>query len=157
MFIGHLPAGYLGLVITSPHTPWAKPIIAATLLGSIAPDLDMLWFTFIDSTIHHHHLITHRPFTWILTLLLGLTFRSKLICAFAIGALLHCTLDTIAGSVMWLWPINDAAFHLVTVQATHSHWALSFLNHWTFKVEIALTLLATIIFILRRNRFNRTS
>jgi len=51
-------------------------------------------------------------------------------------------LDSIAGSIAWGWPLSAAAYPLVVVHPTHGHWILSFLNHWTFKVEIALTLIA---------------
>ncbi|MEO0356953.1 MAG: metal-dependent hydrolase [Pseudomonadota bacterium] len=153
MFIGHLPAGYLGLALTSPNTPWPRSIMVAGLLGAIAPDLDMFWFFLVDSSVHHHHLITHRPAVWVALLLVGAAFRSGATTAFAAGAILHCTLDTIVGSIMWAWPLSDQSFHLVTVPATRSHWILSFLTHWTFLVEIGVCVLALSVFALRRRRF----
>lgn len=60
MFIGHLPGAYLALRPLQRRLP---PLaFAAGLLGSVLPDLDLIWFYFVDNhAFHHHEYITHRP------------------------------------------------------------------------------------------------
>jgi inner membrane protein len=52
---------------------------------------------------------------------------------------------------MWLWPLSDHLYSLVTVQPTHSHWVLSFVAHWTFWLELGLIAVAGWLFITRRS------
>ncbi len=147
MFIGHLPGAYLIFRTATPSlTGYA---FAAAMIGAVAPDVDILWFYLVDSRAHHHHeYLTHRPILWVGIVVLGLLLsvfarRSGTVLAFfGAGGLVHLMLDSITGKVAWLWPFSDVSHPLVTVQATHSHWILSFLNHWTFRVEIAIALIA---------------
>lgn len=144
MFIGHLPAGYLLARIIWPDT--ARTIMVATLVGSVIPDVDMLYFYLFDGrSTHHHDYITHRPIIWFAVFLTGAVLRRTAILAFGLGALLHMALDSIVGKITWVWPISDFSKPLVVVQATHDHWILSFLFHWTFLVEILIVLTAIIV------------
>ena len=150
MFIGHLPGAYLVLKPLQRHLP---PLaFAAGLVGSVLPDLDLIWFYFVDNrAFHHHAYLTHRPVLWGTVLLLGLLLRrfhhlaGTYIAMLATGALMHLCLDSIAGAVTWGWPLSDHTTTLATVPATHDHWIKSFLNHWTFKVELALCVLAAAV------------
>jgi len=70
MFIAHLPAGYLlarhlvKRIGTLPASPRAVTLTA--MAGAIAPDLDMLYFYFIDNgQTHHHKYFSHWPILWI--------------------------------------------------------------------------------------------
>ena len=157
MFIGHLPGAYLFFRTATPKL--SPAVFAAAMIGAVAPDIDMLWFYFVDDRGHHHHeYLTHRPIIWLGFLILGLILRNwfdragGVIAGFGAGGLVHMALDSIVGRVSWAWPFSDAAYPLVTVQATHSHWILSFLNHWTFLVEIAVTMLAAIVFWRRQRK-----
>ncbi|MGB0799584.1 MAG: metal-dependent hydrolase, partial [Planktomarina sp.] len=138
----HLPAGYLAL------RKWAVgTTLAAGLVGSIAPDLDILWFYFVDNrATHHHEYITHRPLVWLIICVLAFAnIRNrlgKIALAFGLGGLLHMMLDTIAGSITWGWPFFHEPLTLVHVPATHSNWIISFLTHWTFGIEVLVTLTA---------------
>lgn len=160
MFIGHLPAAYLAFKAAAPKTlPLAA--FAVGLIGGVLPDIDMLWFTFVDSSRHHHEFITHRPVVWatlgLASVALYRASRHQMgligLCL-SLGALLHLILDSIAGKVSWLWPVSDVSLTLVQVQATHDHWIKSFLYHWTFKIEIAVTVTALIVLMIswRRKR-----
>lgn len=156
MIIGHLPAGYLAAhgakVLGASHA-----MFVGILLGSVAPDLDMLWFHFVDhESTHHHHYITHRPIIWASVLLLGLMLKQASILGVGIGGLLHVALDSIAGQIAWLWPFSSHLTTLVEVQPTHSHWILSFLAHWTFKVEIGIAILAALLFWRTNFRKDKT-
>ena len=157
MFIGHLPGAYLIFRATAPNL--GKLALTATMIGAVAPDIDMLWFYLVDDRGHHHHsYLTHRPIIWAGFLFAGLALRLSAVKAgtfltfFGAGGLVHMMLDTITGAVAWLWPFSDATYPLVVVQATHSHWILSFLNHWTFKVEIAITPLALMVWFVTWRR-----
>ncbi|WP_420586233.1 metal-dependent hydrolase [Ruegeria sp.] len=161
MFIGHLPGAYLIFRAATPNL--GKLAFAAAMVGAVAPDLDILWFYFVDDRGHHHHsYLTHRPIIWAGFLLCGAVLRLWLpragtaLAFFGAGGLVHMMLDSITGQVAWLWPLSDATYPLVTVQATHSHWILSFLNHWTFKVEIAIVLLALIVWFISWRKSTKT-
>lgn len=152
MLIAHLPSGYLlGRSLGA-----RGPVMAAALTGAVAPDLDMLWFTFVDSSIHHHRFWPHIPAIWAGIALIALpviaTRRRHWLAAaatFFAAVLMHLILDTLTGGIMWLWPFSDHLFTLVTVPATHSHWILSFMLHWTFLAEIALCIAALMLFLRR--------
>jgi len=149
LIIGHLPAGYLAACAVAKLSV-SRHLFWAVLVGSVFPDIDMLWFHFVDhGAVHHHGYLTHRPAIWIAVLVMGMLLRNLIIAGFGIGAILHITLDTIAGAVAWAWPFSDVPNTLVEVQPTHDHWILSFLWHWTFKVEIAVTLAALTVFVIR--------
>lgn len=143
MILAHLPSGYL-LGRTAGGRD--RAILIAALIGSVAPDFDMLWFWLVDgSQTHHHRFWPHIPLVWVgiaaVTLpLIALASRRWLAPAAAfLGAILmHICLDTLNGDIMWGWPASDRLYSLVTVPATRSHWALSFLTHWSFLAEIAI-------------------
>ncbi len=141
MFIGHLPGGYLAA-----RALWRNgqtTLIFATLIGSVLPDIDMLWFYLIDhGSTHHHSYLTHRPAIWAALTLFGLAIRRPMIIALGLGALVHMCLDSIVGAIAWGWPFTNANAPLIKVPATHENWALSFLFHWTFLVEIVLLVTA---------------
>lgn len=158
MFIAHLPAGYL-LSRWLQKNLRTKKFLWAGLVASIFPDIDMLYFYFIDDrqTLHHHYW-THIPIVW-LTLWLFLTLigllyknRSVIIGAAIIfsNIILHFILDSIAGGIRWLYPFVDKDFFLVAVPAAHDFWIWNFVFHWTFILEI--TLLICAFALLRRDR-----
>ncbi len=158
MFIAHLPGAYLAFKAFAPKSLPTTAFIAG-MIGSVAPDLDMFWFYLVDNKQHHHHdFLTHRPMLWLALFLVFWAIvklykpqRWTLIgMSFSTGGLIHMALDSIAGKISWLWPISDISAPLVVVQATHSHWVASFLSHWTFKVEIVITILALLVLIKSR-------
>ncbi len=150
MFIAHLPAAYL---IARPlrNRFWSAGAMVAFLIGSVAPDLDMIWFYLVDGrATHHHDYLTHRPAIWLGLLFLMLLLerrwpRLSPIKWGALGCLLHLALDSIAGQINWGWPIGDWRVTLVHVSATHDHWIKSFAAHWTFQTEILITTCAAIL------------
>ncbi|SFJ37292.1 metal-dependent hydrolase [Celeribacter neptunius] len=155
MFIGHLPAAYLAFTTSARRLP--RPAFAAGMIASVAPDLDLFLFYFVDHrAVHHHEYISHRPIVWFALTLLGLALsRSRWglpLAAFGAGGVIHMALDTIAGSINWAWPFGTFGGPLVVVPATRGNWILSFLTHWTFLTEIAICLLAAMVFITSRRR-----
>lgn len=129
----------------------SKLFMIGVLIGSVAPDLDIMWFYFVDGgTIHHHEYLTHRPIFWTLLLVIVGFFRLPFLQGLGVGGLVHMLLDSIVGRITWAWPLSSKTFTLVEVPATQSHWILSFLTHWTFVVEIAITLCAIVVFVYSR-------
>lgn len=115
MMIAHLPAGYLAL--RAWPVALERRVFIAGLLGAVAPDLDMVWFLFVDQGAHHHHsYLTHRPALWlgvlIVTLLVGRWIHpawKQMGIALSACALLHLGLDSIVGQIAWGWPLSDVA------------------------------------------------
>ncbi len=150
MFISHLPSAYL--ISKSAPVRLTPAACFAFLIGSVLPDLDIVYFYLIDARQQHHHdYLTHRPILWLVLCIVALTLRhfrhSRTMAAIGAGVLLHLLLDSICGKIAWLWPLSDWAEPLVVVPATHDFWVMSFLTHWTFKVEVVITLIATISYI----------
>ena len=168
MFIAHLPAGYIcGCMLTDRVVPeQRKERSIALLVGSVFPDVDMLYFYLIDhGQHHHHHYWTHLPIFWLAALavsaLAGLFIRSRrfaLVAASFIGGIfLHLILDTPFAGICWLYPLTDQKFYLVTVPATRSWWVWSFVFHWSFLFEIAICIAAAVLYFRRRFRSRNNS
>ncbi|MCH2164188.1 MAG: metal-dependent hydrolase [Marinovum sp.] len=143
MIIGHLPAGYL--LAKALRRPFDEdPVIFwGITAGAAAPDFDMLWFLFVDGgTVHHHTYITHDPTIWLGVLVLGMILARRSLIGLGIGAVFHLMLDTIVGTIEWGYGRLSFSGPLVEVPEAQSHWVLNCLLHWTFAVEIAITLSA---------------
>jgi len=121
------------------------------LVGSIAPDLDMLWFYLVNNRGHHHHsYLTHRPAIWAVIALVGVLWRPLL--WLGLGGLLHMALDSIVGAIAWLWPLSDTPTTLIFVPAVYDFWVTNFILHRTFAIEILVCLAAGYLFFTRRRR-----
>lgn len=149
MFIAHIPIGLaLGRMIARRRL--SLPVTAAATFGAIFPDLDLIRFYLFDNHQRHHHdYWTHIPGVWVL-IMLGWFGLSKILkrpigilpLVFLITVFSHLIFDTMAGAIEWLWPLSDRGFSIVTVPASHAKWYLSFLTHWTFAVEIIISILS---------------
>lgn len=155
MLTAHLPAGY---ILSRAVKRSGGGVTAAILLGSVLPDLDLIWFYLIDDrAIHHHRYWVHAPGFWAIATVPLLAVASRLdLMALALGLLaaifLHILLDSVAGGVMWHWPISDTLFQMIDVPATRSHFILSFIFHWTFLLELAIWATALILFTASHRR-----
>ena len=146
MLIAHLPSGYILGTFMRRHWPDSPGIIGAAMVGSVIPDIDMLYFHFVDGgRTHHHSYITHWPLFWAATGLLSLisaNWRARSYVAatgaFFAAAMVHMILDTLASPILWLMPFDRQAFELVTVPARYGNWVLSFVLHWTFACELLI-------------------
>ena len=117
MFLAHMPAGYMvsKLLLSQFHLDSSKTkwLLILGLLGSIFPDLDMLYFYLIDNRQHGHHSYwTHIPIYWLGLLgfcyLIAAIFKSRFLVTAAtvfIGCiLLHLFLDSFTGGgIKWLY------------------------------------------------------
>ena len=154
MLIGHLPAGYLAgtaaLDRLAVPARQRRALWTALLVASVAPDLDVLAFYTVGGDVHHHAYPTHWPLAWAgitgLGLVAGTLARNRFVVLLSIAAgaaaLLHLSLDSIAGAVRWGAPFSTHETTLVRVPAVRSHWIWSMVLHWTFAVEVTLAAVA---------------
>ncbi|MEK6700599.1 MAG: metal-dependent hydrolase [Nitrospirota bacterium] len=168
MFIAHLPAGYLltRFVVVKrgmAHIPsfQYRTFMALGLIGSLLPDVDMLYFYLIDNRQHlHHGYWTHIPLSWLMlsgvTLLIGRLLRKPLVAPAAIvlfsNVFVHLFLDTVAGKIPWLYPVSSHAFVLFDVPARYDWWVWNFVFHWTFLFEVTITGAALFMFLRSRSK-----
>ncbi len=170
MLVAHIPAGYLATQ-TLLSTPWARRLslddksrrvaFAVALFASIAPDLDLFWFYFVDGrSRHHHHYFPHLPLVWVaagltgavIATALGATRARALIGLATLMGLLHCLLDTLVGHIKWAWPWSQKMMAAFEVPARYSHWILNFIFHWSFGLEIIVVGVAVVVFMHQRRR-----
>ena len=155
MMVGHLPAGYLyGSFLATKLARTqvdSRYILIAALAGSVFPDIDMFYFLLIDDQRHHHSYWTHYPIVW-----LSIVFASSIVFSlyrkwrraavlsmvFASTAVLHLILDSIVGDVRWLAPFVDQAYTMFSVPARYEPWWFNFIFHWSFGLEILLSVWA---------------
>jgi hypothetical protein len=154
MFIGHLPAGYIVSRHLLPRLHGgtnARAVIAAGMLGAIAPDFDLFYFFLIDQQRHHHHTYwTHLPIFWVplcATSFTALWLRpSSTIAAvaavFTLNGFGHLLLDSIVGDIWWLAPIVDRPYSLFHVRRVYEPWWVNFVVNPSFLLEIGAVLYA---------------
>lgn len=150
MFIAHLPGGYLLTKGLQARLRTAS-YLAVGLIVSIFPDIDLIYFYFVDhrQTLHHEYW-THLPVFWLIMLIvaatIGLVIRNRkyfvITTIFFANIFLHLILDTFVGGIAWLYPFNSKSFALTTVPATQDFWVWSFVFHWSFILELAIVLTA---------------
>lgn len=159
MFIAHLPAGYLATRSVLQRHPVPAPLrgrlLALGMAASVLPDLDLLWFYFVDQRRNvHHAYLPHLPLFWLalfaaaaLVLRLRGAGRTTWLAAMIVAAniLLHLLLDTIAGGIRWLWPFSRAELVVVHVPARYDPWVLNFVLHWTFALELVILAAALVV------------
>jgi zinc dependent phospholipase C len=133
-------------------------------VGSVFPDLDMIWFYFFDHQRTHHHLYwTRVPAFWLTVsagVVLALAAKRELrppvaLWFFLLGILSHLLLDSIIGNIYWLLPYSHQPFSLFTVNPQYSpSYPISFFTGLVVNVKTAkalhLTIPDTILF--RANR-----
>ena len=168
MFIGHLPAGYLWTRFLLRRYESAnganhhyRSYFGLGLLGSVLPDLDLVYFYVIDRQQHlHHGYWTHLPVFWLGALSASLAvsglLRSRVLAVASIAlisnVLLHLLLDTVVGKIRWLYPWTATDFVLFEVAARYDWWVWNFVLHWSFLLELALLAWAAAALVAARKR-----
>ena len=148
MLTAHLPAGYCLARLVQGQRRTGALLRSTVFACSVLPDLDLLWFYLVDDrAIHHHRYWVHVPFFWacVAAVLLPLAWRTAFRQAAVLGLsaiFLHLLLDTIAGGIMWLYPLDATLFQFAVVPPAYDHFMISFLLHWTFLMEIVVWLAA---------------
>jgi hypothetical protein len=151
MLIAHMPAGYILSKLLYPRlqslAQGRTRFIAAGMLGSVAPDIDMLYFHFIDDRHHNHHSYwTHFPVVWGIVLLMSCIYCARrprtafqgAALIFCLNGFVHLLLDSIVGDIRWLAPWREQSFSLFTVTPRYSTWYLNYVFHWSFCLEVAV-------------------
>jgi len=158
MFIAHLPSGYLlAKTLKSKTNNWIswKLALLAGVVGSIFPDLDLLYFYILDARQNNHHTyITHIPIYWLslyflVSILFTITRKKRHLITwsiFMLGVFLHLILDTVSGGILWYHPVNNEYIVFSVVEARFDWWVLNFLLHWTFILEISILLIAAAVY-----------
>ena len=162
MFIAHLPSGYLLAKYlkkkTTTYLSW-KAILIAGILGGIFPDLDLLYFYFIDARLNNHHsYMSHIPIYWffiyfLVSAVLVASKHKKYLAnwsVFMLGVFLHLILDTVAGGILWYYPLDMQYVTFSVVDAKYSWWVLNFVLHWTFALEMAIVFSAAAVYLNSR-------
>jgi inner membrane protein len=159
MFVAHIPAGYIcgkSLLqrFASTGAP-AKLLLLTSIIGAIAPDLDLFYFYLIDQRRTPHHLYwPHYPLVWLVLLAASAGWlraaRAKLhaalACMFCIGGMVHVMLDTIVGDIYWLAPFQFAPFSFFVVPSLYQPWWLNFILHWSFLLEVLVAGWAVVLY-----------
>lgn len=136
-------------------------VIGAGMIGSIAPDLDMVYFYLIDHRqTHHHKYVTHWPLLWLCLVVAAILWIrvsrfSKASClslVFIVGGVLHLILDSFVGDIWWLAPFGGKPYAMFTVPAVFKPWWLNFFFHWSFAVELIIGLWALTLYRRRSNK-----
>ena len=170
MFIAHLPAGYIVACATqvigkpffkAQNTASWKLLLITSMVFSVLPDFDLLWFYLVDHRqVLHHRYYTHLPLFWLVLLLppllLTVALRrwkmSQYIAVALVSVLMHQFLDTVSGGIKWLWPFANEWTRWFTVPAIYNEWIVNFIFHWTFLLELGVFVLAAVIWSERRLR-----
>ncbi len=169
MFLGHLPAGYLSTtwLLRKREMPKREQIILMCfgMLGSVAPDLDLFYFYFVDHRQHwHHKYFSHWPSFWLcimmLSALIGWMTRERMWtyggALLSINALGHLVLDTHVGHIRWFEPFSEQWVYFFDVPSLYHPKILNLVFHWTFVFEIALVSAALYVFVAQRKMSRRT-
>ncbi len=158
MLIAHLPASYLWARLAQRRLD-GKHLLPLGLLAGLLPDVDLLYFYFIDGRAHPHHSYwTHLPISWLLlaglasVLVLWERRLRDISLVFFSNIALHLVLDTVAAGISWLYPLTARAVSLVSVPPAQAHWLLSFVLHWSFGLELAIAVAALVVLIRPRRR-----
>ena len=127
----------------------------AGMTGAVAPDIDMAYFYLIDhQQTPHHAYITHWPVLWLL-LVIGSFFlmrysnkkgRFFLATVFSLGGVLHMLLDSFVGNIRWFAPFIDRPFSLLSVTAHFQPWWLNYILHWSFVMEVVISVWAVVLY-----------
>lgn len=160
MFVAHLPAGY---ILSSFFK--GRSLKAMAMIGSVIPDLDLLYFySFGGRAVVHHKYWTHMPVFWLgvfamaclIIRLRGWKYFQHMIAFFA-GTILHLALDSFIGSIYWLYPFSDLALTFFTVPARYDVWQLNFILHWTFLCEMLICVFAAYLYLQRRGKMLKSA
>ena len=154
MLVAHMPAGYITAKALKKESKPAH--IIASLLFSIWPDLDLLYFYIFDKTkTFHHTYFTHLPVALLAALIVTLPlFRLKFFekikvyyILFFTNWLIHLILDTFTGGIMWFYPFDKTLVLFIKIPAVYKSWILSFITHWSFGIEILIIAVSVILLV----------
>lgn len=147
MILGHLGAAAIGYVVLAKRDNSLAS--RGFFIGSLLPDVDLLWWYFISKGATPHHLfLPHVPSFWLAVLLIGFLVISRAYQAWLIAfysfiaaIFIHLVLDTHAGGIAWLYPLDNEMFYFFPVPNIYGNFVISAVLHWTFLLEVPIILL----------------
>jgi inner membrane protein len=165
MFIAHLPAGYIATKKLQKKINLNK-FLWIGLVASVLPDIDLLWFYFVDHRqTEHHEYFMHSPIFWMIVLLSTialLIIARKLnkttgaVLAFFFGNLyLHFILDSIVGGINWGYPFFNGHVLLYEIAPKYHFWVWNFILHPTFLLEVGIIIYG-VVFYFREKKHRRS-
>lgn len=125
MLIAHGPLGYVIARSIVPKLRKFKPsrlqlrwYYGIAFIGGIFPDIDLLYYYFVEAVFSHRQFITHSFLPYLVIILLGMgiacvkRWRWIGVCsiAFAVGALSHVVADSLFGLTAWFAPFTDHVY-----------------------------------------------
>lgn len=184
MIIAHLPTGYiLGSYLQNMEleTERKQRILQVALVGSVLPDLDMLYWFWVDRSLDHHLFYTHIPAVYCLLIPIFVLCRQfkqtrfigNLLLTLWLALLSHAILDTVVSGILWTFPFTgiDAShlIHLVdkeqipkVVNPYHVYvdvmglklegWVLNLMLHWSALIEYVLCGVAFTLYTKRKGQ-----
>lgn len=166
MLIAHGPLGYLIARSVVPKLRKLKPsrlqlrwYYVSGFIGGIFPDIDLLYYYFVEAVFSHRQFITHSFLPYVVIVLLGIgvmlikRWRWIGVCtiAFAVGALSHVVADSVFGIAAWLAPLSDAMFGLQKMSWFYSV-ALTTTYEFTTKfIMEVIIIIAALYTVMKRN------
>ena len=152
MLIAHVPAGYIVSKIM--HKGNNVSFIFCSLVFSLWPDFDLIYYYFFENTkAFHHTYLPHLPITILISFLVTLPF-TYLKCfknikiyywLFFVNWILHLLLDSFTGGILWAYPFSDKMFVLIKIPPIYQSWYISFILHWSFLIELSIITWAMIL------------
>ena len=132
-----------------------RPTAITFAIGSIFPDIDLLWWFFVDQHTPHHLLWPHIPLIWAYLASIALVASrlalwrrpaaAEAVKAFFVGVAIHLALDVHAGGIALFWPWTDRLFYLFPVPNNFGNFVISGVLHWTFLLEVPILIVAAFI------------
>ena len=145
-----------------PTVSWQRWYLTGAVFG-VLPDLDMLWFYWVDHRQFHHHVyFTHWPIVWLglggLAVAWWRMRRSEAsvyaVLLAAIG-MVHVVMDSVVGDIGWFKPWDDVLYSWFEVTNRYSPWQLNFIIHWSFALELVIVALAVLKWRQTKINFHR--
>lgn len=167
MIFAHAPLGYLtayatrrwwqGSTLSRRQQRWLYTIAG---LGGIFPDIDLLYFYFVNATVNHRQFWTHAALPYLPVLCLGvIVMRSRsvklrwlgIICSvFSLGVYSHLLADSLVGRLIWLYPLATSLYGLSSWERYAHSVFFSYSLTTNYSAEAIVFILAGYTFIRRK-------
>lgn len=160
MIFAHGPLGFIIAWVT--HNIWKNwvkkgqegIVLAAGFILGMLPDLDMVYFYFVNATESHREFPSHSWLVWTVVwgVFLGVSFLARWGMGKAMGlvgylaTLSHLLADSLGGGVAWLWPFSDHLYGLASFFASGNE--ISFFGQYFRQINFAVEALLVVVFIL---------
>ncbi len=157
MHFGHLPAGYITSKLLygklEHRAPVQREFMLWGMVGSVAPDFDLLYyFTIGQFKLHHHNYFTHYPLFWLMLLIASPGWmildrnraqRTASAFIFTFSGFLHTILDAFSENFLLLAPFINKQFY----GPAYLPKALTRIPFWNYGLELLVILWAAYLWL----------